>query len=93
MCYGESSLSALNRYNASLSSDRVLNQIFIQFSDELKKGDLNMSDDVEEGISAIQKIAEDSKRLSEVTEILASQVEGLSPSKRLIRESKSSLTW
>ena len=38
-----------------------------------------MSDDVEEGISAIQKIAEDSKRLSEVTEILASQVEGLSP--------------
>ena len=38
-----------------------------------------MSDDVEEGISAIQQIAEDSKRLSEVTEILASQVEGLSP--------------
>ena len=38
-----------------------------------------MSDDVAEGISAIQKIAEDSKRLSEVTERLASQVEGLSP--------------
>ena len=40
-----------------------------------------MSDDVEEGISAIQKTAEDSKRLSEVTEILASQIEGLSPLK------------
>jgi len=38
-----------------------------------------MSDDVEEGISAIQKIADDSKRLSEVTEIIASQVEGLTP--------------
>ena len=38
-----------------------------------------MNDDVEEGISAIQKIADDSKRLSEVTEIIASQVEGLSP--------------
>ena len=38
-----------------------------------------MSDDVEEGISAIQKIADDSKRLSEVTKIIASQVEGLTP--------------
>ena len=37
LCSGESSLSALNRYNASLGSDRILNQIFIQFSDELKK--------------------------------------------------------
>ena len=38
-----------------------------------------MSNDVEKGISAIQDIAIDSKRLSEVTEILSSQVEGLSP--------------
>lgn len=38
-----------------------------------------MSDDVEKGISAIQDIADDSKRLSKVTEILTSQIDGLSP--------------
>ena len=37
LCSGESSLKALNRYNSSFKSDRVLNQIFIQFNDELKK--------------------------------------------------------